>query len=68
MFELWARNRDTKRYERLCQFNDDRQFYFMLDQVDRSKYYEAMITQDQHCLMYVEFKEPQKSLGKSKTK
>ncbi len=56
MYELWGRNRETKRYELITRFNDDRQFYFMLDQVDKDKYYEAMVLQDQHLIMYVEIK------------
>ena len=45
MYELWGRNRTTKQYEMITRFDDDRQFYFMLDQVDKEKYYEAMIMQ-----------------------
>ena len=58
MYELWGRNRETKRYELITRFNDDRQFYFMLDQVDKDKYYEAMVLQDQHLIMYVDIKKP----------
>ncbi len=65
MFELWGRNRNTKQYELITRFNDDRQFYFMLDQVDKSKYYEAMITQGQSLKMYIEIKEP-KTLTKTR--
>ena len=65
MYELWGRNRTTKRYEFITRFDDDRQFYFMLDQVDKSKYYEAMILQGQSLKMYIEIKEP-KTLTKTR--
>lgn len=57
MYELVARNRETKRYDHLKWFEDERQFYFMLDQVDSDKYYEAMILQGQSVKMYVELKQ-----------
>ena len=58
MYELWGRNRETKRYELITRFDDNRQSYFMLDQVDKDKYYEAMVLQGQHLIMYVDIKQP----------
>lgn len=43
MYELSAKNRQTKKWETLEEFEDSRQFDFMLDKVDPSIYYEAMI-------------------------
>lgn len=60
MFEVWARNVKTRRYEYLCSFDDIRNKYFMMDQVDAEKYCEVMIIKgkgmEQSLEMYVEFK------------
>ncbi|MBP5427004.1 MAG: hypothetical protein J6Y29_03830 [Clostridiales bacterium] len=60
MYELWGRNKETKQYEFITRFNDNNQFYYMLDQLDKSKYYEAIITQGQECKIYIEIEEPKK--------
>ncbi len=57
MYELKARNRITTKYELLRTFEDERQFHYMIDQVDREKYSEAMILRGQEREMYVEFKQ-----------
>ena len=68
--ELWARSRETMRYEYLWRFDDERQKFFMIDQVDSDKYSEAMIIKgkgiDQDLIMYEEFKE-HKPYRKEKT-
>ncbi len=65
MYELKGRNRTTKRYDKLKTFEDKKQFHYMLDQVDKSKYSEAMILNDSGGVeMYIEIKEPQKVLTK----
>lgn len=41
----------------LTSFDDPNQFHYMMDQVDRDEYSEAMILRGQDLMMYVEFKE-----------
>lgn len=56
MLSLWARNKNTKRYEFIKLVSYDNRFYEM-DQLDKSIYYEAMIVNEyQECIMYQEFK------------
>lgn len=69
MYEVWGRNKRTMRYEYLWSFDDERQKYFMLDQVDKSIYYEVMILENKELKMYYENKEYKpyfKTLTKSK--
>lgn len=59
MYELKGRNRKTKKYDKLRTFEDKRQFHYMIDQVDESKYSEAMILNETGGVeMYVELKQP----------
>lgn len=61
MFELWARNKTTMRYEYLWSFEDERQKFFMIDQVDTNKYFEAMIIKgkgiNQELILFEEYRE-----------
>ena len=58
MYILTAKNIVTKRWENIEYFNDSKEFYFMIDSVDYSKYSEAMIINENHnCLMYYENKD-----------
>lgn len=41
----------------LTSFDDPNQFHYMMDQVDKDEYSEAMILRGQDLMMYVEFKE-----------
>lgn len=70
MYCLTAKNRVTKRWEDIEYFNDSRQFDFMIDSIDYTKYNEAMIINENHnCLMYYECKDYKpyfKTLTKSK--
>lgn len=50
MFVLTAKNRITKRWEDIEYFRDDRQFNFMIDSIDYSKYSESMILDENHHL------------------
>ena len=61
-YELWARSRETKVYEWIQSFQDESQFYYMLDLVDQSLYSEAMIVQTEwkqmpRYVMHVEYEE-----------
>lgn len=56
MLSLWARNKNTKRYEFIKLVSYENRF-FEMDQLDKSIYYEAMIVNEyQECIMYQEFK------------
>lgn len=57
MYELWARSRTLMKYMFITAFDDQRQFHYMMDQVDRDEYSEAMILRGQDLMMYLEFKE-----------
>lgn len=58
MFCLTAKNRITKRWEDIEYFKDDRQFDFMIDSVDYTKYSESMILdENHHCLRHYEKKD-----------
>ena len=71
-YELWGRSRETKVYEFIDSFEDEKQKFFMLDKVDKEVYYEAMITMTNFnkmpvCIMYKEFdKEKRLSLNKKR--
>ena len=57
MFELWAKERSTKKDYCLKRFDDERQFDYYLDQVDGDIYEWAMITiGHSQCIRYKEFK------------
>lgn len=58
MFELWARRITTRNYEYITSFDDEKQKFYMMDQLDKSVYYEAMIIRNQECAMYREFESP----------
>lgn len=60
MYELWARSRTLMKYMFITSFDDPRQFDFMMDQVDRDEYSEAMILRGQDLMRYQEFKVLQK--------
>lgn len=58
MYCLTAKNRITKRWEDIEYFRDERQFDFMIDSVDYTKYSESMILDENHHLhMYYECKD-----------
>lgn len=58
MYCLSAKNRITKRWEDIEYFSDSRQFDFMIDSIDYTKYSESMILDENHHLhMYYEYKE-----------
>ena len=58
MYTLSARNRYTKKWDDLSTFYDERQFYFMLNEVDYSKYNEVLILdENRNVMMYYEHKE-----------
>lgn len=68
MYELWGREREDNQYHFISYFDDEKQFHYMIDTLDRDKYSEGMIICDQHCLFYQEFKkyEPIKLKRKSR--
>lgn len=72
MYVLTAKNRVTKSWEDIEYFRDERQFDYMIDSVDYSKYSESMIIDENHHLYkYYEKKEYKpyfKELTKSKKK
>lgn len=56
-FEPWARSRYTKQFSRLYAFDDERQFFFYADQIDRDQYSEVIINdRTGSCVYYEEFK------------
>ena len=66
-FELWARSRYTKQFSRLYAFDDERQFFFYADQVDRDEYSEVIINdRTGSCVFYEEFKQDVKTLSRRK--
>lgn len=50
MYVLTAKNRETKRWEDIEYFSDSRQFDYMIDSVDYSKYSESMILDENYNL------------------
>lgn len=68
MYVLTAKNRITTRWEDIEYFKDDRQFDYMIDSVDYTKYSESMIINENHiCLKHYEYKD-HKSYFKTLTK
>jgi len=66
-FRLLARNKITKKDDTLSYFDDEKQFDFMLDSVDKDKYLDAMILERQICRKYIEFKDYTPYFEKVKT-
>ena len=57
MFEVWGRNRDTKKFEKIEEFWYERNKFYYADKVDRTKYSEIIINSGQDVLYYEEFKD-----------
>lgn len=67
MFELWARRNDTRRYEYITSFDNENQKYYLINQLDKSIYYEVVVMENERCNLYEEFKQQQKkTLKKNK--
>jgi hypothetical protein len=58
MYELWAKKESN--YELILKFNDEKQQYSKIDELDKSTYKEAIIMENGRCILYKEF-------GKQKT-
>ena len=62
MFELWARKRAVNGvgfpYDHIFNFDNESYKYTALNTLDKSIYQEAMITQGNDCIMYVELEKP----------
>lgn len=66
MFELWARRNDTRRYEYITSFDNENQKYYLIDQLDKSVYYEVVVMDNQSCNLYQEFEKPLKRVLKKR--
>ena len=62
MFELWAKKRPVDGrgfpYEWICNFENEQAKYYIIDQLDRDKYMEAMVLEGNRLLLYREFEKP----------
>lgn len=56
-FQLYGRNKVTKKDDRLFEFNEENMFDTYIDRVDRDLYLDAMILENNICRKYVEFKD-----------
>lgn len=66
MLSLWARNIDTKRYEFIKNVSYENRF-FEMDELDKNKYYEAMIVNEyQQCVLYLEFDKPKQLIKRGR--
>ena len=62
-YEVWGKSRESKVYEFIDKFLDEREKYFMLDIVDPEVYSEAIIIrtewqQPPSCVIYKELEKP----------
>ena len=53
MFEVWAKRRDTGKYEFICEYDEleKEKKYSILDLIDSEVYEEAIILQDKNYVM-----------------
>lgn len=62
MYQLWAKRRPVEGvgfpYEYIFSFDNEDYKYTAIDQLDRSIYQEAMIVNNEACVLYVEFEKP----------
>ena len=55
MYVLWARKREKPDFEFITEFNNKQQQYYLIDELDKSIYKEAIIVSEEGCELYVEF-------------
>ena len=70
-YEVWGRSRETKRYEQIDTFPNEENKFYMVDQVDKNKYSEAMILQTEYqqesrLILYKEFEKPKTLIKRRK--
>ena len=72
MYELWARKYKTKstgyNFEHIMDFYNEEYKYTALDTLDKSVYQEAMVVEQNHCILYVEFEKPLVKVKKKEDK
>lgn len=66
-FQLYARNKVTKKDDKLFEFNEESMFDTYIDLVDKELYSDAMILENNRCRKYVEFKDYTPYFEKVKT-
>lgn len=63
MFELWAKKRPINgigfEYQKICTFDRVEMVYYMVDQLDKNIYQEALVMgSDKRCYAYREYEKP----------
>lgn len=51
MFEMWAKRKESEKYEYIMSFEDRNAIFSMLDVLDNGEFDEAIIMQDKHYVM-----------------
>ena len=51
MFEMWAKRKDTGKYEFICGYEDKNKNQSMLDMLNNGEYDEAIILQDKNYVL-----------------
>jgi hypothetical protein len=51
MFEMWAKRKESDKYEYITRFEDGNSIYSMLDVLDNGEFDEAIIMQDKHYVL-----------------
>ena len=51
MFEMWAKRKDSDKYEFIMSFEDRNAIFSMLDILDNGEYTEAIIMEQKHYVM-----------------
>lgn len=51
MFEVWAKRKESDKYEYIMSFEDGNSVYSMLDVLDNGEFDEAIILQDKHYVL-----------------
>lgn len=54
MYELWAKRITTQRYEHIQDFDDDKMFYTLKDNLDKNIYQEIIILENKELKLYLE--------------
>lgn len=51
MFEMWAKRKESEKYEYVMSFEDKNAVFSMLDMLNTGEYDEAIIMQDKHYVL-----------------
>lgn len=68
-YEVWGRNVNTKRYEFISAFKEEKSKFSEMEKIDTNTYYEVMILKtdynmEEELILYREYPQPKKRVKK----